>query len=164
MFKPSLIIPRGKVALSTEERTQRTGTVRQAHLFTTHVWYSQAVTMQFTSKKAIQPNTSSVQFTAQTLKQFLLTDTVPQHPYKNKRKEGTSLSGRRVLLPRPLAWSCLVPTSHAAGEPSPAPLIRTRRSTTGRTAAPPVRVSTNWPRRATSAGTSEEGARAQKSA
>ena len=33
-------------------------------------------------------------------------------------------------LPRPSAWSRLVPTSLAAGEPSPALLVRTRRSTT----------------------------------
>ena len=39
-------------------------------------------------------------------------------------------SVRRVPLPRSSAWSRLVPVSHAAGEPSPAPLVRTRRSTT----------------------------------
>ena len=33
-------------------------------------------------------------------------------------------------LPRPSAWSRLAPTSLAAGEPSPALLVRTRRSTT----------------------------------
>ena len=39
-------------------------------------------------------------FTAQTLRQFYLLDTAPQHAYKNpKRKEGTSLDGRRVLSP-----------------------------------------------------------------
>ena len=38
-----------------------------------------------TNRKAIRPNTSNVH--AQSLMQFLLKDTAPQHAYKNKRKD-----------------------------------------------------------------------------
>ena len=49
-------------------------------------------------------------------------------------------------LPRPLAWSRLVPASHTAGEPSPALLVRARRSTTQTGAATsPVCASLDGP-------------------
>ena len=49
---------------------------------------------------------------------------------KPRKESGDFPLGRRVLLPRPSAWSRLPPTPLAVGEPSPALLVRTRRSTT----------------------------------
>ena len=81
------------------------------------------------------------------------------HTFTQKAKKRKVVTSLCASSPSPTIVGVVAPGSDSSGvvgEPSPAPLVWTRRSTTGRTAAPPVRVSTNRPRRATSAGTSEE--------
>ena len=71
------------MALSNKERTQRRDTVQHAHLLRT-----QTMGTYLQQKKAIeelQPNKQL--FTAQSLTQFYLQDTAPQHPYKNPKRK-----------------------------------------------------------------------------
>ena len=91
--------------------------------------------------------------------QFYLADWRHTHTFTQKAKKIKVVTSLCASSPSPTIVGVVAPgpdSSGVVGEPSPAPLVRTRRSTTGRTVAPPVRVSTNRPCRATSAGTSEE--------
>ena len=91
--------------------------------------------------------------------QFYLADWCHTHTFTQKAKKRKVVTSQCASSLSPTIVVVVAPgpdSSGVVGEPSPAPLVRTRRSTTGRTVAPPVRVSTNRPRRATSAGTSEE--------
>ena len=91
--------------------------------------------------------------------QFYLADWRHTHTFRQNPKETEVATSLCASSPSPTIVGVVAPgpdSSGVVGEPSPAPLVRTRRSTTGRTAAPPVRISTNRPCRATSVGTSEE--------
>ena len=90
---------------------------------------SHAIYKQQMENKSNTTDYNYEQCTAQSLTQFLLGRTRRQSIH-TKTKKRPPFSGRRVPLPRPSACSRLVPASHAAGEPSPAPLVRTHRSTT----------------------------------
>ena len=66
-----------------KDATKR-GTVQQAHLF--HTQTRQARIYSHTEAiEELQPNKQL--FTAQSLTQFYLQDTAPQHPYKNPKRK-----------------------------------------------------------------------------